>query len=116
MGFDDVRNRIRNASRTGANLSADWLDLWLGIASNFQVRTLAGAGSGSAYTEDGAHARKRLGSALAVLEQFDAVFVVDQGLGVFQSTEELSLLSWLLQVSAGSLQPMPYVSHSSGHS
>ena len=40
---------------------------------NYQVRSLAGAGGGKAYLEDGPKAARRLLGAKAVLEQLDVV-------------------------------------------
>ena len=40
---------------------------------NYQVRSLAGAGDGKAYLEDGPKAARRLLGAKAVLEQLDVV-------------------------------------------
>ncbi|CAE7667031.1 CYP704B1 [Symbiodinium sp. CCMP2592] len=56
----------------------DFLQLWRGMASNYQVRSLAGAAGGSAFLED--HAAHRLFAAKQVLEQLDAVIVVGNGL------------------------------------
>ena len=65
---------IRDMARINESIAAitwlpDWLDLWLGMASNYQVRSLAGAGCGSAFLESPAAAERRLGAAIAVLEQ-----------------------------------------------
>eukprot|EP00439_Symbiodinium_sp_Y106_P084340 s10_g25.t1 len=48
------------------------------MASNYQVRSLAGAVGGLAFLED--HAAHRLFAAKQVLEQLDAVIVVGNGL------------------------------------
>ncbi|CAE7215507.1 unnamed protein product, partial [Symbiodinium necroappetens] len=48
------------------------------MASNYQVRSLAGAAGGYAFLED--HAVHRLFAAKQVLEQLDAVIVVGNGL------------------------------------
>eukprot|EP00927_Polykrikos_kofoidii_P039737 TRINITY_DN34066_c0_g1_i1.p1 TRINITY_DN34066_c0_g1~~TRINITY_DN34066_c0_g1_i1.p1 ORF type:complete len:562 (-),score=53.08 TRINITY_DN34066_c0_g1_i1:104-1789(-) len=76
--YDRVRKKLRKIG----NYSADtmhWLDFWVGYASNYQVRSLAGPGV-SAFLEDGSLAERRLEAAKANLEYFDAVLVVDQRL------------------------------------
>lgn len=57
---------------------ADWVRLWQGFASNYQVRSLAGAGNGKAFLEEVPAAPRRLAVAKQVLEQFDAIVVVDK--------------------------------------
>merc|ERR1711862_571313 len=57
-GFERVRDKLRGAAQTQAasvltSISelTDWLDLWLGFASNYQTRSLAGRGDGAAFLE-----------------------------------------------------------------
>ena len=47
-----------NCSLASTTWLSDWLDLWLGISSNYQVRSLAGAGGGAAFLESPTAAEK----------------------------------------------------------
>merc|ERR1712204_161839 len=78
-------------------------------ASNYQVRSLAGAGCGAAFLESPAAAEKRLGAAAAVLEQLDVVLVV--GTGLLRPRQE-ELLRTLLQTTQElTARPWPLVAH-----
>ncbi|CAJ1448196.1 unnamed protein product, partial [Effrenium voratum] len=103
----------RNASAIGQGgpdtWHVDWLELWLGMASNYQVRSLAGAGGGLAYLEDGG-AGARLAAAKAVLEQFDVILPVSGRHGLDASDQELLRLALQLpqkEESGG----FPFISH-----
>eukprot|EP00439_Symbiodinium_sp_Y106_P035864 s4080_g4.t1 len=65
----------------------DWLELWMGMSSNYQVRSLAGKGGGAAYLERGELAARRLAAAKRVLAEFDVVLSVGRG-GVDRSQED----------------------------
>lgn len=96
-------------STPSITLMSDFLDLWLGMASNYQVRSLAGAGKGAAYLEDGAAAGRRLAAAVEVLEQFDVVLAV--GGGGLGDREERLLRGLLRARRALARRPFRAVSH-----
>eukprot|EP00927_Polykrikos_kofoidii_P046784 TRINITY_DN40917_c0_g1_i1.p1 TRINITY_DN40917_c0_g1~~TRINITY_DN40917_c0_g1_i1.p1 ORF type:complete len:617 (-),score=75.96 TRINITY_DN40917_c0_g1_i1:133-1914(-) len=89
---------------------ADWLALFRGYASNYQVRALAPAGRGLAFLEDSRSAERRLQAAMVVLEQFEAVIVVGDG---FLRSWHGTLLSFFLKTRSfpGGMQPFPLFSH-----
>jgi len=103
--FHEVRARLRNDTRVGDS-AEDWLDLWLGFSTNYQVRSLAGAPAGRAFLEAPELALRRLGAALQVLEQLDSVLVVDSG--PLSATQGKSL-GRNLQVKPSA--EIPFVSH-----
>ncbi|CAE7398388.1 CYP704B1, partial [Symbiodinium sp. CCMP2456] len=117
-----LRGRRRSRLLLGKELSAnrslsserwpvDWLELWMGMSSNYQVRSLAGKGGGAAYLERGELAARRLAAAKRVLAEFDVVLSVGRG-GVDRSQEEL-LWQGLHMESRGHTARIgfPFVSH-----
>eukprot|EP00435_Cladocopium_sp_Y103_P043200 s2893_g12.t1 len=87
---------------------SDWLELWLGMTSNYQVRSLAGAGDGKAYLEDAPKAARRLLGAKAVLEQLDVVLTA--GAHGHDAADEM-LLKEGLRTPKPSESGFPFVSH-----
>eukprot|EP00441_Pelagodinium_beii_P006959 CAMPEP_0197690790 /NCGR_PEP_ID=MMETSP1338-20131121/108830_1 /TAXON_ID=43686 ORGANISM="Pelagodinium beii, Strain RCC1491" /NCGR_SAMPLE_ID=MMETSP1338 /ASSEMBLY_ACC=CAM_ASM_000754 /LENGTH=383 /DNA_ID=CAMNT_0043273275 /DNA_START=36 /DNA_END=1184 /DNA_ORIENTATION=- len=114
--YDDVRGTVGGRQSYEGNVDTgspvDFLDLWLGFATNYQVRSLAGAGVGRAFLEGGSMARNRLRAAKSVLEQMEVVLVVGQGrIESWQS----QILHHGLQVASTDVGDMPYESHTSRH-
>lgn len=107
-GLEPGVGRAAPPSSIGAAAGlADWVGLWLGCASNYQVRALAGAGRGHAFLEEAQAAERRLGAAMQTLEQLDVVFVLgeDSLLGVAQAKHLAALLSATRVAGVDSEQP-----------
>lgn len=80
---------------------SDWLDLWVGLASNYQVRTLAGAGGGHAYLEEARLAEGRGPAAEQVLEQMDVVMVLGED-SLLEASQARHLAALLLLPASSS--------------
>ena len=110
--YEEFRGVLLEVFGRGARQDPDdWLDDWLGMSTNYQVRTLAGAGGGEAYTEDAELAEQRLGAAAAVLEQMDVVLVVGDDPRSFLQLRQEHLLHRLLDLPILSLSSFPVRKH-----